>query len=69
MAAARPALDGCAPVALICLPIAGADQDGVLQVRKDDDGRIIWPADFPVEDRGPLLAHIARRYLEGAVRR
>ncbi len=67
--AARPALDGCAPVALICLPIAEADQDGALQLRKDVGARIIWPASFPVEDRGPLLLRIAEPYEDGTVRR
>ena len=67
---ARPALDGCAPVTLIAMPIERVDADGAVQVRVHADGRIIWPADFPIEDRGPLLEQLARAYrVVGGVRR
>ena len=36
----RPALDGCAPVALIAMPIERIDADGAVQVRVHADGRI-----------------------------
>jgi len=63
---AMAGLDGCVPVAFICMPVERVHADGGIDVRRDGDGRIIWPASFPVADRGPLLAGLARGYAAGA---
>jgi hypothetical protein len=65
---ARPELDGCVPVAMIFLP-ARSEADGSVLIDRDADGRILWPATFPIEDRGPLLAKLAKPYADGTVRR
>jgi hypothetical protein len=66
---AMPALDGCVPVALIAMPVAGVAADGAIDVSRDGQGRIIWPATFPVEERGPLLLRLSEPYRDGTVRR
>jgi hypothetical protein len=66
---AIPALDGCAPIALICLPIDRIDADGAVQINIEGEGRIIWPKDVPVADRGPLLARLAEPYRQGTMQR
>lgn len=60
--AARPALDGTLPVAVIFLP-AVLGPDGMAEM--DQTGgppRVLWPKEFPEEEREPLLRHIAKAY-------
>ena len=45
---AQAALDGCVPVALICLPVERTESDGSLSIRHEDGGRIIWPSTLSV---------------------
>lgn len=64
---ALPALDGSVAVAMIFMPVEGVDADGAVRIRHQGQGRIIWPAEFPNEARGPLLEQLARPYREGNV--
>lgn len=68
---ARPQLDGCAPVALICVPIDSADpEDGSVNLRLEHaDFRVLWPKGFPIDERAPLLRRIADTYERGGVSR
>lgn len=61
-------LEGMVPIALICLPIDGVEEDGALILRATG-ARMLWPTQFPVEDRAPLLDHIAAEYRSGRVSR
>ena len=65
---ARPALDVTVPVAAIFLPVEDTAQD---DVSLDLDGRcrVLWPADFPIGARGPLLRRIAQEYENGTITR
>lgn len=59
---ARPALDGCVPVALIALPVEKVEGDGEMSLDVHR-GRILWPADFPPDERGPLLLRLSIPYV------
>lgn len=68
MAEAQPSLDGCVPVALVCLPVEGIDPDGAIRVVAMDQAahpRLLWVATFPVTERGPLLGRLAVSYMRG----
>jgi hypothetical protein len=60
--------DRWAPVALITLQ-STENADGGVSVLPDNDATILWPATFPVDERGPLLARLARPYQAGTVLR
>ena len=60
--------DRWAPIGLICLQ-ASEDGTGGVEVRPQNDGAIVWPASFPVEERGPLLARLSKPYQDGTVLR
>jgi hypothetical protein len=66
---ARPTMeDRWVPVALIALQ-ATEHADGSVTLLPDHDATILWPASFPVEERGPLLARLAKPYQAGTVLR
>jgi hypothetical protein len=57
----RPLVAGkFVPVALILLPVE-ASTPAAIQV-SDTIPAVLWPADFPMADRAPLLEKIARAY-------
>ena len=60
--------DRYAPVALVCLQ-AETDTDGATELKPWNDAVLLWPAQFPVEERGPLLARISKPYRDGTVLR
>ena len=60
--------DNWAPVALICLQASTGD-DGLVELKPWNDVAGIWPASFPVAERGPLLKRIAKPYEDGTVLR
>jgi hypothetical protein len=69
MAHARPTLeDRWVPVALITLQYT-KDADGTVTVQPAHDATILWPATFPIDERGPLLARLVGPYREGTVLR
>ena len=58
-------VDQWVPVAMICVQ-ASTDRRGWLLW---NDGAVVWPAEFPVGERGPLLARLAKPYADGTVLR
>ena len=60
--------DKWAPVALICLQ-ASTDADGSVELKPWNDAAGIWPASFPVAERGPLLKRMAKPYEDRTVLR
>jgi len=60
--------DKWAPVALVAVQ-AETGPDHATQLRLWDDAAILWPAEFPVDERGPLLVRIAKPYKDGTVLR
>jgi hypothetical protein len=60
--------DQWAPIGLICLQ-ARDDEHGEVTVLPENDGAIVWPSSFPIEERGPLLARLSKPYADGTVLR
>ena len=60
--------DRYAPVALLCVE-ARTDDAGGTDLILWNDGVIIWPASFPVSERGPLLTRLSKPYRDGTVLR
>lgn len=60
--------DRYVPIALICLE-AIANDDGSTDVLPEQDGLVVWPASFPIPERGPLLARLSTPYRDGTVLR
>ena len=60
--------DTWAPVALVCVQATSA-VDGGTDLKLWNDSAVLWPADFPVKERGPLLARLAKPYADGTVLR
>jgi hypothetical protein len=63
----QPQQHAAAPIALILLQASPDGEDMKLEV--DKGAAILWPADFPVNVRSPLLAKLAEPYRQGAVLR
>lgn len=60
--------DRWAPVAVICLQAEShTNEDGVVNVKPWNDAAVIWPASFPVSERGPLLERLAKPYRDHTV--
>jgi hypothetical protein len=68
LSARRRMEDPWVPVAVICLQ-ADARSDGAMDLKPWNNAAVIWPAEFPVDERGPLLKRLAKPYDEGTVLR
>ena len=60
--------DRWVPIAMVCVQAQAAEGGGV-DLMLWNDARVIWPADFPIAERGPLLARLAKPYADGTVLR
>lgn len=60
--------DRWAPVGLICLQATECPHGGV-ELQLEKDAAILWPKDFPIPERGPLLVRMAKPYRDGTVLR
>lgn len=60
--------DKWAPVVLICIQADDAG-DGTLNFFVERDQAGIWPANFPIPERGPLLERVGKTYRAGQVLR
>lgn len=61
--------DTFVPVALICMQAEPGEGPTDIRVYPDKDAAIIWPADFPIGDRGLVLMNVAQPYFERTVLR
>jgi len=62
--------DRFVPIGLICLQadaVEGTEHD--LEAYPMKDAMIIWPAEVPIDERGPLLLRLVEPYLSGRVLR
>lgn len=60
--------DKWAPVALICVQ-ATTDADNESHLKLWDDAAMVWPATFPIKERGRLLKRMAKSYGDHTVLR
>lgn len=66
---AMPSFDGCVPVALICMPVKTVHADGGIDIHVEGTARLLWPADFPEDERAKLLASLVKGYSSPDFRR
>lgn len=61
--------DRYAPIALLCLLVKPGTEGDTPEVMLYKDTAVVWPAEFPIAERGPLLARVAGPYRAGTVLR